>query len=311
MKKTSYGDRLKALRNNLAQIAPDTAWIIQPQNRRYLSGFRADDAQLTESSGSLLINESTPVLITDSRYATEARKEAPDFEVILLKKTLVDSLAEQMDSLRTEKLGFEENHLTWGLHRKLANRFRKLTPVVRLAPLKELVETMRAVKDRTEIKAMEASASLMSQILGQIIESLEPGMTELDIAWQIENLAHDAGAEGLAFPSIVASGPNGALPHAVPTKRKIRSKEPVILDVGIKVDGYCSDMTRTVFLGRPGPKFRQIYKTVRQAQIAAIQEIRPGIKSTDLDSIARQIIKDAGYGDYFGHALGSTEVVKS
>ena len=201
-------------------------------------------------------------------------------------------------------MGFEENHLTFGLHRQLNNKLRKLTPPVRLTPLKNLVETMREVKDRSEIKAMEASGSLISEILGQVIEGLEPGMTEIEVASQIENMARDAGAEGLAFPSIVAAGPNGALPHAVPTTRKIRSGEPVVLDVGIRLDGYCSDMTRTIFLGKPRTTFRQIYKIVRQAQLSALQEIRPGIKSTVPDAIAREIIKDAGYGEYFGHALG-------
>jgi Xaa-Pro aminopeptidase len=296
--------RLKTLRENLADIAPDTAWIIQPQNRRYLSGFKADDAQLTESSGSLLINEATQILITDSRYTTEAQKEAPDFEVATLKKSLQESLPDQIVGLGTNKLGFEENHLTFGLHRLLNNKLRKLTPPVRLTPLKGLVETMREVKDQSEIKAMEASGSLMSEILGQVIESLEPGMTEIEVASQIENMARDAGAEGLAFPSIVASGPNGALPHAVPTTRKIRSGDPVVLDVGVRLDGYCSDMTRTIFLARPRTKFRQIYKIVRQAQLSALQEIRPGIKSSVPDAIAREIIKDAGYGEYFGHALG-------
>jgi Xaa-Pro aminopeptidase len=151
---------------------------------------------------------------------------------------------------------------------------------------------------------MEASADLMSEILGEVISALEPGRTEREVAWEIEGLVREARAEGLAFPPIIASGPNSALPHAVYTDRKIRAREPIIMDVGIKMDGYCSDMTRTIFLETPGPKFRRIYRTVREAQLSALQEIRPGIESTHPDSIARRIIKDAGFGDYFGHALG-------
>ena len=131
-----------------------------------------------------------------------------------------------------------------------------------------------------------------------------PRQPEKEIAWQIEGLAREGGADGLAFASIVASGPNGALPHAVPTDRKIKAKEPIILDVGVKLDGYCCDMTRTIFLGRPGPKFREIYRTVRQAQLFALQKVRAGMKSTLLDSFAREVIKDAGFGEYFGHSLG-------
>jgi len=144
----------------------------------------------------------------------------------------------------------------------------------------------------------------MSRILSEIIDTLEPGTTEKKVAWQIENLAREGGAEGLAFPSIVASGPNSALPHAVPTDRKIRTREPITLDVGVTLDGYCCDMTRTVFIGGTTPKFKSIYGTVRRAQLAALENIRPGVKSILPDSTARDIIRDAGFGEFFGHSLG-------
>lgn len=259
---------------------------------------------MAESSGSLLINMTDALLITDSRYTTEAQKEARDFEVITLKEGLIENLPDLLVGLGTKRLGFEEGHLIWGFHRRLSEELKKLSPPIRLTPLKGLVNKMREVKEPSEIRAIEASADLMTEILGEVITGLEPGITEREIAWQIEGLAHEAGAESLAFPSVVASGPNGALPHAVPTNRKIRGKEPVILDVGIKIDGYCCDMTRTIFLESPGPRFRRIYQTVRQAQLSALREIMPGTESSYPDSIARGIIKDAGFGDYFGHSLG-------
>ena len=259
---------------------------------------------MAESSGSLLINMTDALLITDSRYTTEAQKEARDFEVITLKEGLIENLPDLLVGLGTKRLGFEEGHLIWGFHRRLSEELKKLSPPIRLTPLKGLVNKMREVKEPSEIRAIEASADLMTEILGEVIAGLEPGITEREIAWQIEGLAHEAGAESLAFPSVVASGPNGALPHAVPTNRKIRGKEPVILDVGIKIDGYCCDMTRTIFLESPGPRFRRIYQTVRQAQLSALREIMPGTESSYPDSIARGIIKDAGFGDYFGHSLG-------
>ncbi|MBW1912277.1 MAG: aminopeptidase P family protein [Deltaproteobacteria bacterium] len=296
--------RIAALRDKLDSIAPDTLWIVQPENRRYLSGFKAVDTQLNESSGSLLINRDSLLLITDSRYNIEAQREAKDFEVITLKKGLIEELTELLGRLNTRVLGFEEDFLSWSLHRELAKRLKRLSEPVRLTPMKRLVDGIRAVKDRSEIDAMEASADLMSEILSQVIGWLEPGRTEREIAWEIETLVREAGADGLAFPSIVASGPNAALPHAVPTDRRIRSKEAIILDVGLKLDGYCCDMTRTVFLERPGPKFRKIYRTVREAQLSALQHIRPGIASTHPDSIARESIAAAGFGEYFGHALG-------
>ena len=304
MKKHLFRERITSLRKKLAAISPDAAWIIQPENRRYLSGFKAGDTQLTESSGSLLINETAALLITDSRYTAEAQKEAAGFEVNTLKRGLIDSLPELLGRFGIKKLGFEEDYLVWKLHGQLAKKLRQVSPPIGLTPLDGLVGRMREIKDRSEIKAMKASSDLMADILREIIPGLEPGCTEKEIAWQIENLAREGGAEGLAFPSIVASGPNSALPHAVPTNRKMRAKEPIILDVGIKVDGYCCDLTRTIFLERPGPTFRKIYRTVRKAQLSALQEIRPGVESTHPDSVAREVIREAGFGDYFGHSLG-------
>jgi Xaa-Pro aminopeptidase len=304
MKRSSFRKRLSGLRERLPDIPPDTLWIIQPENRRYVSGFKAEDSQLTESSGSLLISETHALLITDSRYTSQALKEAVDFEVITLRRGLIEELPNLLRRLGTKNLGLEEDFLTWGLHRQLTKNLKKSSLPIRLTPLGGLLEEMREVKEGAEVKAIEKSADLMSRILGEVISSLEPGRTERDVAWQIEGLAHEAGAEDLAFPPIVASGPNGALPHAVPTNRKIRAKEPIILDVGIRLRGYCCDMTRTIFLGTPGPKFRKIYQTVREAQLSALQVIRPGIDSTLADSSAREVINDAGFGQYFGHSLG-------
>ncbi|MDB9823073.1 aminopeptidase P family protein [Deltaproteobacteria bacterium] len=304
MKRSSYQKRLSSLREKLTGKDPDTVWILQPENRRYLSGFRAYDPQINESSGSLLISRGKAILITDSRYSIEAEREARDFEVITLKKDFIEEFPRLLTRLKTKVLGFEEDCLTWQLHRNLVKRFKELSSPVRLTPLNRIVDGMREVKDRSEIKAMEASADMISKVMEEIITGLKPGRTEIEIAREIERLSYEAGAEGMAFPSIVASGPNGALPHAVPTNRKIRLKDPIIFDVGIKLGGYCSDMTRTIFLEPPGPIFRNIYRTVRAAQLSALEAIRPGVDSTGPDSVARKIIKKAGFGDYFGHSLG-------
>jgi Xaa-Pro aminopeptidase len=303
-KKSPFHQRLLQVREKLNRSPFDTLWVLQPENRRYLSGFKASDGQLTESSGSLLISRDSLILVTDSRYTTEAEDEAVDFEVITLKKGFTESFPKIVSQLGTRVLGFDENHLTWGVHRDVAKKLRKLSPPVRLAPVKGLVEGMREIKDQEEVRSMAAAADLMSEILTAVIEKLRPGKTEKKIAWEIEGLAREGGADGLAFPSIVASGPNSALPHAVPTGRKIRTKEPITFDVGVKIDGYSCDMTRTVFLDGVTPRFKRIYKIVRAAQLAALREIRPGVKSTVPDSIARQIIREAGFGDYFGHSLG-------
>jgi Xaa-Pro aminopeptidase len=304
MKQTVFQKRLTTLRENLTPKSPDTLWIVQPENRRYLSGFKASDPQLNESSGSLLINRNRAYLITDSRYTIEAQREAPDFEVITFKKDLITELSGLVARLKTKTLGFEGHHLTWTQHRETAKRLKTLESQVRLASVDGLIEKMREVKDKAEIKAMKAASDIMSAVLDEVLYGLEPGFTEIEIAREIEELAFDAGAEGMAFPPIVASGPNAALPHAVPTGRKIGPKDPVIFDVGVKLNGYCCDMTRTIFLEHPGPKFKEIYNVVRRAQLAALEYVRPGEDSTKPDSIARDIIKEAGFGDYFGHSLG-------
>ncbi|UCF84591.1 MAG: aminopeptidase P family protein [Desulfobacteraceae bacterium] len=304
MNKSVFGKRTAAFRERLAGLSCDTAWIIQPENRRYLSGFKAEDNQFTELSGSLLINENQCILLTDSRYTSQAKMEAVNFKVHTIKQGLIESLPGVVKRMGTEKLGFEEDYLTWGLHRQLTDGLGALSPPVALEPLNGLVEKMREVKDASEIKAIEASADLMSEILDRVIAGLEPGLTEKEVAWQIEGLAREAGSESLAFPSIVASGLNSALPHAVPTNRKLKKKEPIILDVGLRLDTYRSDMTRTVFLGEPEPEFKKIYSTVRQALVTSLKEIHPGVDSNYPDAIARQIISDAGFGEYFGHGLG-------
>ncbi|MBW1705801.1 MAG: aminopeptidase P family protein [Deltaproteobacteria bacterium] len=304
MDKSIFRKRITGLRQNLARMDCDTAWIIQPENRRYMSGFRAEDSQFTESSGSLLINETLCFLTTDSRYTLDAERDAVEYDVQTLKKGLVEGLPGLLKHMGTKNLGFEGDYLTWGLHRELSERLLEESPPVHLMPLNGLVEEMRVVKDELEIRTLEESADLMSGILDEVINGLVPGMTEKQVAWQIGGLVRESGAEGLAFQSIVASGPNSAFPHAVPTDRKLEKGAPVILDVGLRLKGYCSDMTRTVFLGDPSPDFMEIYRTVREAQTAALKEVRSGVMSNHPDAVAREVINDAGFGDYFGHGLG-------
>lgn len=304
MNKAIYSKRVDSLREDLAGMPCDMAWVIQPENRRYLSGFLANDPQFTESSGSLLINENQCILVTDSRYVSEAEKEAVAYEVQSYKKSFIEEFPEVVCRIGTKNLGFEEGYVTWGLHKQLSENFDALSPSIPLTPLDCQVEKIREVKDDQEIAALEASANMISEILDEVISGLNPGLTEKDVAWKIETLAHEAGAEDLAFPSIVASGPNSALPHATPTNRKLRNGDPIVLDAGVKFEGYCSDMTRTVFLGKPTSDLRKIYMTVLRAQLAALKEIRAGVDSNHPDAVARNLISDAGFGEYFGHSLG-------
>jgi len=304
MKKATIRNRLSELRKRLKELPMDTLWILQPDNRRYLSGFKAADTLFTESSGSLLITEKRALLVTDSRYTLEAEREAVDFDVVTIRKSLVESLPSILSDLGTKHLGFEEEYVPWEVHRRVLQGMRKVASRPKLSPTKGLIEDMREVKDADEVRALQASSDLMSGILAVVIPGMHPGRTEVEIAWEIEGLAREGGAESLAFPSIVASGPNSALPHATPTTRKIRLGEPITLDVGVRVDGYCCDMTRTLFLGEPKREIRKIYGIVRQAQLAALEKVVPGAETTSIDATARDIIRNAGFGPYFGHSLG-------
>ena len=304
---TGFRRRVNALRKRMTLYPDahlDTAWIIQPENRRYLSGFEAADTQITESSGSLLITQDRAVLVTDSRYTTQAQKEAPEFEVLTIARSLAEELPDILGTFGTRHLGFEGGHLTWETYHRLREAFDAAPRDVELHPLNNMVEDMREIKDQAEREALTDAAHLISRIIETVAADLRPGMTEKEVAYHIESLARTGGAESLSFPSIVASGPNSALPHAVPTDRKLKEGEPIILDAGVRLNGYCSDMTRTLFLGTPRENFRHIYKIVRKAQSAAIHAITPSILSTQVDQMARQIIDEAGYGEYFGHGLG-------
>jgi len=260
---------------------------------------------LNESSGSLVLTMDKAFLLTDSRYTIQAQKEAVGFEVIIYKEGLVKTLLDIISQLNIKNFGFEGGHLTWDFYQNLKEGISQRSLSVQLVPLAGPAEEMRKIKEPGEIELLRESARLMGEVLAQVIEELRPGQTEKNVAWRIEALIRERNfADGVAFPPIVASGPNSALPHAVPTGRVIGEGEPIVLDVGSRVDGYCSDLTRTVFLGKVPPYFKQVYKIVREAQLSALESIRPGMKSTEADSIARDIIKRAGYGEFFGHSLG-------
>jgi Xaa-Pro aminopeptidase len=296
--------RIEEFRGKLDKASVDAGWIVRPENRRYLSGFKAGDSQLDESSGSLLIGKDSLVLLTDSRFMEEACRETEGFRVEQTGGKFSKSFSEVAGRIGSRVVGFEKDYLTWGMHGRVSAGLEKLDPPGKLLPLNGEVENLRRVKDAGELGAMEASARMISAILDVLVGWMEPGMTERAVAWHLAELANEAGAEGLSFPPIIASGPNSSLPHAVPCERRLAEGEPVVIDVGVKLDGYCSDMTRTVFIGEPADRFKAVYSVVRRAQQAALDVLRAGAVARDVDRVARKVIGDAGFGDYFGHGLG-------
>ena len=285
--------RLVVLRRKLAEHDLDAILITQPENRRYLSGF-------TGSAGVLLISQEQAIIATDFRYYEQVAREAPGFQLARIEKKFVDILPHLVAQVGAKRVGFESAHLTYDQYQEWA----KVAEGFELVPTKELVEKIRAVKDEDELEKIRRAVALADQALAYVLDIIEPGMTEKEVAWELESFMRTHGAEKVAFDLIVASGPNGALPHATASERAIRADEPIVMDLGCVVEGYHSDMTRTICLGQPDERFREVYELVLSAQLAAEEAIRPGMTGREADAIARKVIEEAGYGEQFGHGLG-------
>lgn len=292
--------RLTALRAKMQKNNITGLLVLRPENRRYLSGYKANDAQLDESSGCLLITRRRQFLLTDFRYKTQAEKEAAGFDVLIYQAGPVKLIGALVRRLKIKILGFEDDFMTCRIHNLLTE---ELTGV-EIKSSDGLVEDLRQLKDDDEVGRITKALRITEAALAKTIDFLEPGRTELETARFFENTILQLGADGIAFDTIVASGPNAALPHAVPGKRKIKSGETVIIDCGAKLNGYCSDMTRTIIHGAPPNWIKEIYMVVRKAQLQALKDIKPGMMSGEADEIARSVIEKAGFGQYFGHSLG-------
>jgi len=295
--------RVKKLQKALQRRKLDAVLITEPHNRRYLSGYTAADHGIQESTGVLLIPKiGKPWLLTDSRFALQAEEEAQGFTVELYRKGLFTLLKKLVPALNIRRLGFESHyflHSSVGKLEEMAEKI-KMEPV----PLLDLVERMRVIKTEKEIQQIRKSVLLNEQVFQTVHKTLAPGMTEIEIALALEQTMRKMGAEGPSFETIVAFGANAAKPHAVPTNRVLQDGEIVLIDMGLVLQGYCSDMTRTFVVGTAKKKFCQRLRVVRRAQLAGTKAIRAGALCREVDQAARKVIIDAGYGDFFGHSLG-------
>jgi Xaa-Pro aminopeptidase len=296
-------ERINRLRKTLRGRRLDGLLVTQPDNRRYLSGFQAGDMNIGESSGALLVlRRGRPLLLTDFRYQLAAAAEAPGCELLIYKRGLLDLLKGILPARGLKRLAFESHYFLHRTAEKLTTLTGKLG--VELVATSGLVERLRLSKTAEEVARIRAAVRLNEQVFQEVFRKLQPGMTERQTAITIETLMRERGAAGPSFATIVAGGPNGAQPHAVPGDRALRPGEPIVIDMGLVLDGYCSDMTRTVVLGEPDRKTREIFRVVRQAQKAGIKAIRAGVTGAEVDRAARRIIEQAGYGPQFGHGLG-------
>ena len=301
MNNETYTARRESLRRLLHEKGLAALLVSQPANRFYLSGFELHDCQCNESSGCLIITaDGKDWLCTDSRYEEAACQLWPAERVFIYKGSSSEALNGLLKGLfRTAPIGFEAEHLAWGY-------VQRLEPGLSLEAADGLVEKLRAVKDAEELRLIEASVALNHKMLEWLPSILVPGRSEGEIAWAIEKFYRENGASELAFPSIVAKDANAALPHYAPDKPAVLTEGCMVLvDEGCRLGHYCSDMTRTYWIGgTPSPRFTEMLEHVQEAQRRAISALRPGVTGRDVHKVAVDYFASCGMEEYFTHSLG-------
>jgi len=299
----SNPSRINRLQKRLRQKKLDALLITEPCNRRYLSSYTAPDHGIGESAGLLLIPaHGSPYLLTDSRFSLQAEEETNGYTICIYKAGLTTLLKKILLKQEIKQLGFESHYMLHSMAGKLQDALNGIG--VQCTATTDIVERMRLIKSEEEIKLLKTSVLRNEQVFNLIYNTIEPGMSEREIALAIELTMHELGAERPSFETIVAFGSNAARPHAVPTDRLLQTGDIVLIDMGLILNGYCSDMTRTFVAGKPDNTYLERLRLVRQAQLAGTTAIQAGATCREVDLAARRIIEEAGYGKYFGHALG-------
>ncbi|QEK12137.1 aminopeptidase P family protein [Crassaminicella thermophila] len=283
--------RLSKLREILKKKNLDAAIIYKPENRRYISQF-------TGTSGYALITVDRAFLITDFRYIEQSRKECKEYEIIEHSNNY--SIYSILNELSINRLGFEDDFVTYMQYKEFSEKLNN----IELVPLDGAINILRKIKYEEEINNIEKAAIIADEAFGYICEYIKPGISEKDIALELENYMKRKGATATSFTTIVASGVRSSLPHGVASDKLVEKGDFITIDFGCIYNGYCSDMTRTIVLGKANDKQKEIYNIVLEAQLRALDAIKPGITGMDADKIARDFIKSKGYGENFGHGLG-------
>ena len=290
--------RLATFVAQLPEREVDAILVSGAENRRYLSGFSG-------SAGYLYITGERAHLATDFRYTEQAMAQASHFNVEQVRVGW-DWLLTQLKETGAKKVGFESQAMTVATYNSLMNAISEETDLsgVELVPFSDLTDSQRSVKDSEELVLLQRAIDASDIAMEKVCPTISEGMTEREVAWRMEMAMRDAGADSISFDTIVAAGPNGAMAHHMPTDKIIQRGEPIVIDMGAKVGGYCSDITRTVVVGEPDEMFHKIYGIVLDAQLTAIDKVRIGMNGEEADGLAREVIADAGYGENFGHSLG-------
>lgn len=285
--------RVDKLRAAMAAMGLAGFLVARPENRIYLSGF-------TGSNALLLITAAEALLLTDFRYVEQAKEQAPDFQVIRPQSLQEDGLVAEVQSRGLKSLGFEEDYLTFKDHQDYLHKL----PDTALRPTGGLVEKIRGIKDDKEIALLRQAVHIADLAFDHILDFIQPGVRENDLALELDYFMRRIGAEKSAFDIIVASGKRSALPHGVASDKAITKGELITMDFGAVYQGYHSDITRTIILGKADRQQKQIYQLVLEAQRQAIEAVKPGVVAGTVDTVARDLIARDGYGANFGHGLG-------
>lgn len=301
---SAYASRIERLRALFDEAGIDGVLISQPESRFYLSGYTGHDLPPRDSAGYLLIGKSGALLLTDPRTSEQAENEARDYEVVVYSASArtTQRLAESVKRLGIAKLGFEAIHLPYAFWQSFSEAVS--AEGTEMVPVKDLVDKLRITKDEEELAHLQAAIDVLDDCFMHLVRhELRVGRTEKEIAAAVEQYLQSRGS-ACSFPPIVASGPNSSMPHAVPSDREIQEGEPITIDIGAVVNGYCSDMTRTVCIGTPSEKLREIHALVLEAQTIAERGIKNGMTGKEADALARQYLTEMGYGEAFTHGLG-------
>lgn len=285
--------RVTKLRQSLSQLGLEAIVLTNSHNRRYITGF-------TGSSGYVLVTAQQAYLLTDFRYMTQAAEQAASFEIVEHSAKVMATVHELLKGLGIHRVGFEQSDVSYGTY----VAYKADLGDIELVPTDQVVEHLRMYKDAGELQVMKEAAKLADDTFTFILEKLKPGVSERAIALEMEMYMRSHGATSSSFDTIVASGERSALPHGVASDRLLGMNEYVKLDFGAYYKGYCSDITRTVCLGQPTDKHKDIYKIVLEAQMNVLENLKPGMTGREGDALARDIIKKYGYGDNFGHGTG-------
>jgi len=286
-------ERIKRARKLMAEKELEALIIDSDTNRFYLTGF-------TGTAGRVLFTPGHNYFITDFRYTEQAREQTDGFEILEISRDVEEKLADILKKESINKLGFESKVITFKQYNNYKDKFDDL----QLVATEGLIEKLRVIKDQSEIKKIQKAIDITDEAFNHILDFITPGLTEREVALELEFFMKKQGGNKVAFDFIVASGQRSSMPHGVASQKKLEKGDFITIDFGITYQGYCSDLTRTVILGEATKKQRKIYDTVLKAQLAVIDQVKAGMTAKEVDAIARDIINEAGYKDNFGHGLG-------